>query len=387
MIISSLLDCDHYKFTLGQWVFLNYKNIPVKYRLIIRDNNVHFQDNISQLILSEELSEVRQLRFGPLEIQVLRDTGVFKEEYLQFLKNLVLPDFHLYAGENGKLILEFSGKWSEAIYWETLALSIVNELYFEQYATPKNFTIGEERLLCKLKRFDGCGYDKVIFSDFGTRRRFSYDWHERVIDIIMSTMAKHQFLGTSNVLLSRLKHIPYIGTMAHELFMGAACICDKLEDSPRVVMSTWKELYQIKYTTLLPDTFGSQFMFDTFTEEELNDWYSFRQDSGDPFVFGDKLIEVLKKFGINPLSRTIIFSDSLNVDLIIRLYNYFRDKIKVSFGWGTNLTNDLGIKPLSMVIKLVEANGRPAVKLSDDLSKASGYWEEIIRYKKVFGYK
>ncbi len=397
-IISSLLDVDFYKFTMGQLVFRKFPDVPVTYGFKNRTMAVNIADYIEEAELRRELDFARTLRFNNSELHFLRGTNeyqerMFGEDYLEFLRNLQLPDYRLdKVGDTYQL--EFPGRWCEAIYWETIALAIVNELYFQsllkdmsQFEQETIEATGRLNLKRKIEILRD--HPEITFCDFGTRRRFSRAWQEYAVKTLAVELP-NQLLGTSNTKLAMDYGLVPMGTSAHELFMVLACINgddDKsILFSPNQVLNDWWEQYGWGLSIALTDTFGSDSFFRTMTTEQARDWKGLRQDSGNPFIFGERAIAFYRRCGIDPQEKLIVFSDGLDVETILRLTNRFAHRIKVTFGWGTNLTNDLGLKPLSLVVKVVEANGRGAVKLSDNLAKALGQPKDVERYKRIFGY-
>ncbi len=401
-IIESLLDIDFYKFTMGQLIFHRYPDVPVKYALKVRTKNVRLATHISEADLRRELDHVQTLRFKNSELHYLRGTNeysdrMFKEDYLEFLKNLALPYYALVrVGDDYELT--FEGLWAETIYWETIALAIINELYYRSLMSEKTpfeqevvYATGKMRLAEKIKKLRA--NRQITFSDFGTRRRFSREWQEYVVKIFVAEVPK-QFLGTSNVLLAYKHNLLPMGTAAHELDMGVSGIMhgsdEEIRASHNKVLRDWWDEYGFGLSIALTDTYGSDFFFSDMTKEQAEKWKGLRQDSGDPIEFGEKAIRFYKNHGIDPRAKFIVFSDGLDVDLMIKITNHFRNRIKFAFfkttyGWGTNATNDLGPDPISMVIKLVESCGHGTVKLSDNLAKAMGKPEDIERFKKIFG--
>ncbi|PIS16957.1 MAG: nicotinate phosphoribosyltransferase [Candidatus Portnoybacteria bacterium CG09_land_8_20_14_0_10_44_13] len=397
-IIQSLLDTDFYKLMMGQLVFKLYADIPVKYAFKNRTKDIRLADIIDETELRRELDHVRTLRFNNSELHYLRGTNeyqerMFAEDYLMFLKNLQLPEYHLEIID-GNYKLEFSGHWAKAIYWEIPALAIVNELYFRGLMKNKSRfekdhlrAEGIQRLSNKINLLHWC--PNIIFTDFGTRRRFSRPWQDYVVRTMAQELPK-QFIGTSNTALAMKYGLLPMGTSAHEMDMVAAAAAGKtdrgiLRAHQRVLRNWWKQ-YGWGLSIALTDTFGTDFFFRDMTTEQAHSWKGLRQDSGDPIVFGEKAIAFYKKRGVDPRDKLLIFSDGLDIAAMMKISMHFAKRIKVTFGWGTNLTNDVGLKPLSLVIKIVEANGHPAVKLSDNLAKAIGDPAEVERYKHIFGY-
>jgi nicotinate phosphoribosyltransferase len=256
---------------------------------------------------------------------------------------------------------------------------------------------GHLRLMQKIKILRN--YPEILFSDFGKRRRFSAEWQDYVDSVLRDELSRN-FLGTSNTYAAMRTGVVPMGTAAHELFMIIAGITEETGDwltvATRQVLKDWREEFGWGLAIFLPDTFGSDHFFRLLTPEDLKDWKGFRWDSGDPFEFGDKVIALYERHGIDPKEKLLIPSDGLELETILRLHNYFNGRIKMSYGWGTNLTNDLmdnvwrddyWYGPLSLVVKPASANGRGLVKLSDNLAKAIGAPADVERYKRAAGYK
>lgn len=398
-IVESLLDDDFYKFTMGQVVFNYYREVPVKFAFRNRTKGIKLAEIIREEDLRQELDHVRTLRFTKSEIHYLRGTDeygdrMFGEPYLQFLTNLTLPPYVL-RKIDGNYELEFLGKWSEAMYWEIHALAIINELYYRglmnqlgRFERDTVYAQGTLRLAEKIKilreRSD------ITFCDFGTRRRFSREWQDYVVKMLAQELPETQFLGTSNTYLAMKHAILPMGTAAHEMDMGVSGIMHENEDTIRAshnkVLQDWWQQYGEGLSIALTDTYGTDFFFQDMTYEQARNWKGLRQDSGDPLEFVDKTLAFYQGHGIDPREKLIVFSDGLDIETIIKLADYCKDRIKCTFGWGTNLTNDLGLKALSLIVKLMESNGHGTVKLSDNLAKALGIPEDVERFKQIFGY-
>ncbi len=404
-IITSLLDTDFYKFTMGQFAWLYYPDVKVKYAFTDRTKDSTLLDfgvtdeGIVRNII-EELDAVRNLKFTLEELNYLSNLGIFSKEYLNFLSNLNLPPVYVSIKKN-KLIIETEGKWSEAIFWETFILSIVNELYHRRFLNVGHIGECDRRLDTKIDKINATPFK---FIEFGTRRRFSKEIQDRVLRELLAGIHNDSLLGTSNVYLAKEYDLKPIGTMAHELPMVIAGLNEAfvgVSDYSRHIIfkhcafNNWYELCGEDLSIALTDTFGSDFFFEDFSKNQAKKWRGLRQDSGDPIGFGYKAIEFYNKHGINPKEKLIVFSDGLNINKIYKIEKEFKGKIQTAYGWGTNLTNDVGYdkncsyigKPLSIVVKAVEANGIPLVKLTDNLNKAVGDKKTIERYKKAFGYK
>ena len=403
-IVSSLLDTDFYKFPMGQLIFRSYSNVEVEFGLINR-SGAPLARFIREEELRDELDQVRSLRFNNSELHYLRGTNeygerMFGEDFLQFLKNLQLPPYRLErVGDSYRL--SFAGPWAAVTYWEIPALAIVNELYYRsQLDAQSRFdqdvtqAAGISRLREKIGRLRE--YPAITFSDFGTRRRFSGAWHDYLVGALAEELPA-QFRGTSNVHLAMKHGLLPMGTSAHELPMVVAALAfaeaDKTQDPEEIlagaqqeVLQGWWDLYGTGLSIALTDTFGSPFFFRTAPEYVARDWKGTRQDSGSPFSYGEQAINWYAKYGVDPLSKLTVFSDQLDVQRMVDLHLAFRGRLGHTFGIGTNLTNDVGFNPISIVIKTLKANGRSTVKLSDNLAKALGNSDEVERYKKAAGY-
>ena len=397
-IIRSFLDLDHYKLTMGQFAFRRYADIPVAYAFKNRTKSVKLAGIIDEKDLRRELDNIRTVRITEEETEYLRglkNNGgrLFGEDYLNFLKNLQFPNYSL-ENENGEFALKFPGPWATAIYWETLALSVINELY--NSALMKNMTPEEVRRVYETgrKRLDEkiALLEKnpdILFIEFGTRRRFSREWQEYIVKTLKDRIPK-QIVGTSNVYLAMKNGLDPKGTMAHETFMIMSGITHKNDDEIRAshnkVLAEWWEDYGYDLSVALTDTYGSDFFFSDMTDEQARKWKGARQDSGDPHAFGRKEIKFYDNKGIDPKRKLFLPSDGLEIKSIVDIQNEFRGKILTAYGWGTSLTNDLRLKALSLVVKATESNGHGTVKLSDNPEKAIGKPEDILRFMKIFNY-
>jgi len=397
-IIQSLLDVDFYKFTMGQMVFLRYKDVPVTYALTNRTRDVRLADVVDQEELREELDHVRSLRFNNSELHYLRGTNeygdrMFTEDYLEFLRALRLPGYELQEVD-GSFRFTFDGVWSEAIYWETIGLALLNELYYRSLMRSRSrfeqdlvYAEGKLRLAEKIRVLRE--HPEVEFVDFGTRRRFSREW-QHYVDRTLAEEIPEQFVGTSSTESAMLHGLVPMGTSAHELYMVMSGLMSESDDRIRAshnrVLKDWWDLYGWGLSVAVTDTYGSEFFFRDMSEAQARAWKGLRHDSGDPFEFGERALCFYEDLGIDPKEKLLIFSDGLELDTILRLSKQFHGRIKLSFGWGTNLTNDLGFDPISIVVKAVAVDGRRTVKLSDNLAKATGTKEDIERFKRIFGH-
>lgn len=398
-IIESLLDNDFYKFTMGQVAFNRYPDVLVKFAFRNRTKGIRLAEVIDEKDLRAEMDHVRTLRFTKTELHYLRGTNEYskrmlKEPYLDFLANLQLPPYVL-KKVDGNYDLEFPGKWSEAMHWEIPSLAIVNQLYYRglmshlsEFEREAVYATGVLRLFDKIKILRE--RPDIAFCDFGSRRRFSREQQDYVVRTLAKELPGTQFLGTSNTYLAMKHGLLPMGTAAHEMYMGLSGIMhgndEEIRASHNKVLQDWWKEYGRGLSIALTDNYGSDFFFQDMTCQQARQWKGFRQDSGDPFVFVDKALAFYQRCGVNPRKKLIVFSDGLDVETIIKLADYCFGRIKATFGWGTNLTNDLGFPALSLIVKLIESNGHGTVKLSDNLAKALGTPEDIEHFKRIFGY-
>jgi nicotinate phosphoribosyltransferase len=406
--ISSLLDLDLYKLTMGQFAWRHFPNVPVTYEFTNRTSSVAVVEHVPQSILEAQLKRIQNLSVSEAEIAYLKTVKVgerrtFTDDYLDSLRDLHLPDVHV-SREDGQYHISTKGPWAQAIYWETLILSTVNELYYRSILAESGKTetevrnTGIEHLQAKIDKLKAyiaaeknMGRTGPMFMDFGTRRRFAGDWQEKVV----SEMAKafpDNFTGTSNVNIASKLNIPARGTFAHEMDMVFSGIFYEEDDaagaftSHNKLLDMWYDEHGAPLSVALTDTYGSDFFFANFSPEQARKWNGIRQDSGDPIEFGERAIRFYKEHGIDPNTKTIVFSDGLDIDSIISIYEHFKGRLKSSFGWGTTLTNDVGFKTLSLVVKATEANGHKTTKLSDNLAKATGDPTTKERAVRLAGY-
>jgi nicotinate phosphoribosyltransferase len=405
-ITRSLLDTDFYKLLMLQFIWKHFPRTRASFALQNRTTSVRLGDIIVLDELREQLEHTRKLRFHKSELIWLAGNtfygkrGIFESEFLEWLdQDFRLSDYEL-SIQDGQIQLRFDGLWTQTTLWEIYALSTIDEL--KTRAAMKNlsefdldilYARAKTRLWEKMERLRGVPTLRV--SDFGTRRRHSYLWHEYVV-IAMRDVLRSSFAGSSNTYLAYKHDLEAIGTNAHELPMALAALADtdeELQTAQYRLLDLWQRTYQGELMILLPDTFGTtQFLRNA--PDWVADWTGQRIDSKDPFVAGDEYIAWLEQRNRDPRRKRLIASDALDVDKILELHAYFADRIRFSAGWGTLLTNDFrncdpqsgdGFDPISLVCKLVEVDGRQAVKLSDNYRKAMGPPEEVERYRRVFG--
>jgi nicotinate phosphoribosyltransferase len=432
-ITRSLLDTDFYKLLMLQFIWKRFPETKASFSLINRSMDVRLADAIDAGELREQLEQTRKLRFHKSELIWLAGNtfygtrGIFEPAFLEWLeRDFRLSDYEL-SVRDGQFSLSFHGRWTETTMWEIYALSTVSELKtraslksLSEFELDVLYARAKTRLFEKMARLrDVPG---LSVSDFGTRRRHSFLWQEYVAKA-MSDVLGGNFKGTSNTYLAYKHDLEAIGTNAHELPMALGAMAkddEELKSSQYRLLELWQQTYHSELLVLLPDTFGTtQFLRDA--PDWVTSWTGQRADSKDPYVAGDEYIRWLQERGHDPQQKLFIASDGLDVDKILGLHAYFGGtlrngavpadfregsdflderkwsparRMRFSAGWGTLLTNDFrncnprgdgGFDPVSLVCKLNDADGRPAVKLSDNFHKALGPAGEIERYRRVFG--
>ncbi|EUC00668.1 Nicotinate phosphoribosyltransferase [Rhizobium sp. CF080] len=404
-IIRSLIDTDFYKLLMLQMIWKLYPDVDATFSLINRTTSVKLAEEIDEGALREQLDHARTVGLSKKEMIWLAGNTfygrkqIFEPEFLNWLSTYKLPEYQL-SKRDGQYELTFHGKWMETTLWEIPALAIINELRSRSAMRSLGFfTLDVLYARAKAKMWEKVERLQALpglrISDFGTRRRHSFLWQRWCVEALKEGIGP-AFTGTSNVLLAMDSDLEAVGTNAHELPMVAAALAEtdeQLRASPYQVLKDWNRLYGGNLLIVLPDAFGTAaFLRDA--PDWVADWTGFRPDSAPPIEGGEKIIAWWEKMGRNPKDKLLIFSDGLDVEAIIDTYRHFEGRVRMSFGWGTNLTNDFagcapyeiaGLMPISIVCKVSEANGRPAVKLSDNPRKATGDPAEVERYLKFFG--
>ena len=404
-IVRSLLDTDFYKLLMLQMIREFYPDQKVTFSVINRTKRVRLGDVIDEGELRAQLDHARTIRYTKKELIWLAGntfygkTHMFSPDFLAWLAHFRLPDYELHKAD-GQYELHFHGPWTHTTMWEIPALAIVNELRSRQamkgqgrFALDVLFARAKAKLWAKverLRRLEG-----LRLSDFGTRRRHGFLWQRWCVEAVKEGLGP-SFTGTSNVLLAMDNDLEAIGTNAHELPMVAAALArddDELRFAPYRILDQWRQTYAGNLLIALPDAFGTKaFLRDA--PDWVADWTGFRPDSAPPIEAGEEIIAWWKSKGRDPKQKLLVFSDAMDVESIEQIHHRFSDRVRLSFGWGTNLTNDfvgcapdgsVDLDPISLVCKVTSVDGQPAVKLSDNPEKATGDPAEIARYLRVFG--
>lgn len=401
-IVRSLIDTDFYKLLMCQSVFRNKRDTDVTFSLINRSTHIPLADLIDEGELREQLDHIRSLSLSRGESTWLRGNTfygkrqMFRPDFMEWFEGLRLPPYHL-ERRGDQYELTFEGKWHEVMLWEIPALAVLMELRgravlngMGRFELQVLYARAMTRVWEKIGRLRTI--DTLSIGDFGTRRRHSFMWQDWCVQAMMEGLGT-KFTGTSNCLIAMRREVEAIGTNAHELPMVYSALAEDdaaLAQAPYDVLSDWHDEHEGNLRIVLPDTYGTSGFLEN-APDWLAGWTGIRIDSGDPAKAAEIAIKWWLARGENPKEKRLIFSDGLDVDKIAELHSKFSERVNVSFGWGTLLTNDFrgfvpddGLAPFSLVCKAVSANGRPTVKLSDNPEKAMGPPAEIERYKRVF---
>ena len=370
MIITSLLDTDLYKFTMMQVVLHQFPAAQVEYRYKCRTPNVNLSPYLDEI--RSEIHALCQLKFTEEELEYLRSLRFMKSDFIDFLGLFHLPEkcIHVGLGEaDGEISISVKGPWLHTILFEIPVLAIVNEVYFRNTCTEPAWTEGRQRLQQKMQLVtDDPALADFRVAEYGTRRRFSKQWHDEVVRTMKAQMGVH-FAGTSNVMMAKNHGVLPLGTMAHEYLQACQALGPRLRDSQVFALEVWAKEYRGDLGIALSDVYGMDAFLRDFDMYFCKLFDGARHDSGDPFIWGERMLEHYKANRTDPRTKTLIFSDALTIPRAIELARRFAGRCKVSFGIGTNLTNDLGHEPLQIVMKMVRCNGQPVAKVSDSPQK------------------
>ena len=404
-IVRSLLDTDIYKLLMLQTIWKERRDVPVTFSLINRTTSVRLADEIDENELRAQLDNARNIRLTKKELIWLTGNTfygrerLFTNEFIEWFRDYQLPEYQL-SVENGQYKIDFEGTWADVTLWEIPVLSIISELR----SRAATHGVGRFELDVLYARAKAKLWEKVLrlnelpdlrIADFGTRRRHSFLWQRWCIAAMKEGLGE-KFTGTSNVLMAMNLDLDAIGTNAHELPMVEAALAEdeaQLVQSPYSVLQRWSRTYDGNLLIVLPDTYGTTGFLQR-APDWVAKWSGFRIDSKEPIAGGEELIQWWRSRGEDPTQKLLIFSDGLTVETIEEVYERFNGRVRLSFGWGTHLTNDFSdcatvfnkqLKAISLVCKVRQANGRPTVKLSDNFDKATGPKDEIKRYRSIFG--
>lgn len=390
---------DFYKPTMSQLAFEKEADTEVTFTFKNRGQE-RIADYVGVQELQDRLDQIAERGFGQEELDFFatlrddQDQPMFGEDYLDYLATHDLPKVQVtHDAETDDIAIEATGDWPLVSFWETVVMSELNEQYFENYMITHDidpievYEEGNRRLDEKIAILQANPDIKII--DFGTRRHFSLRWQKHVLQRLQDECPEN-LVGTSNVGLAQTTGEKPIGTFAHEMPMVYAGLAQArgldIRESHNQFLNDWHDQYGENLSIALTDTFTTDFFFEDFTDQQAQDWKGVRHDSGDPVEFGERLIKFYEDKDIDPTEKTLVFSDGLGIDTIVALNKHFKGRVNVAFGWGTTLTNDLGLKPLNIVVKATHvktAEGQQAntVKLSDNPGKHLGPAELVHDYQ------
>lgn len=399
MIIHSLLDTDLYKFTMMQVVLHHFPGARVEYRFKCRNPGIDLAQFAGQI--REEVRSLCSLQFRDAELAYLRSMRFIKSDFVDFLGLFRLNEKYISITPqpSGELEIRIKGPWLHTILFEIPVLAIVNEVYFRNTQKKPDFEEGRRRLETKIGQLQDAGLSDLKIADYGTRRRFSKNWHEEVLRTLNARLGAvtsppvhaepgarlPQLAGTSNVLYAMKLGLIPLGTMAHEYLQACQGLGPRLRDSQIFGFENWAREYRGDLGIALSDVYGMSAFLRDFDLYFCKLFDGARHDSGDPFQWGERMLAHYAANRVDPLTKTLIFSDSLTVPRTIELYQQFRGRCQLAFGIGTNLTNDLGYEPLQIVIKMITCNGQPVAKLSDSPGKTLCEDQTFLAYlRQVF---
>ncbi len=388
VIIQSLLDTDLYKFTMMQVVLHHFPGAQVEYKFKCRTGGVDLARYIDEI--RAEVDALCTLRFRDDELDYLRAMRFLKSDFVDFLGlfqfNRRFIGIDAQRAPEGEVDITLRGPWLHLILFEIPVLAIISEVYFRRTQPSYDLGEGRRRLQSKIdlvRTVDSALEFKI--SDFGTRRRFSAQWHEEALQTLKREVPEH-FAGTSNVWFSMRNDMTPLGTFGHEYMQACQALGPRLRDSQVFAFDTWAKEYRGDLGIALSDTYGLDAFLRDFDMYFCKLFDGARHDSGDPFEWGERLIAHYHKNRVDPRSKTFIFSDQLSFPRAIEISRHFHGRVKTAFGIGTNLTNDVGCEALNIVIKMTECNGQPVAKVSDSPGKTMCKDEGYLAYlRQVFG--
>lgn len=378
-ILQTLLDTDAYKLHMQQAVFHHYYDVHVAAEFRCRGDDLL---GIYAEAIREQVDAMQHLALSEEEFQWLSGLPFFKADYLDWLKTFRFDPSQVdISNDNGKLNIRLSGPWREVILWEVPLLAVISELVHRFRSPDANVQLALEHLESKLADFRTLTADLDLgafrLMDFGTRRRFSRDVQQAIVERLQQ---EPWFIGTSNYDLARRLSLTPMGTQAHEWFQAHQQISPVLANSQIAALRAWLDEYPNQLGIALTDCITMDAFLRDFGPDFATRYQGLRHDSGDPVQWGEKAIAHYERLGIDPLSKTLVFSDNLDLPKAILLYRHFASRVQLGFGIGTRLTCDIpGVKPLNIVIKLVECNGKPVAKLSDSPGKTICHDKAFVR--------
>lgn len=366
-MITSLLDTDLYKFTMMQVVLHQFPGAQVEYRFRCRTEGVDLRP--IEAPFRAALKQLCSLRFSEDELAYLRGLRYIKPDFVDFLRLFQLNEAYVELDLRSGFEITIRGPWLYTILFEVPLLAIINELYFKVRGEVPDLSIARSRLNEKIALVRAhAAADTFVFSDFGTRRRFSGEWQNEMVHTLKNELP-HQLSGTSNVHIAKTLGITAIGTMAHEYLQAFQALGPRLADSQRAAFEAWAWEYRGDLGIALSDVVGMDAFLRDFDLYFCKLFDGARHDSGDPVEWGEKMLQHYREHRIDARSKTLVFSDGLTMSKALALHDLFIGRTKPVFGIGTSLSCDVGVSPINIVIKMVSCNGQPVAKLSDSPGK------------------
>ena len=387
-IITSLLETDLYKFSMGQAIYHQYPDYKTTWTFKCRNKDVHFTEDMVQEI-REQIQAYCQLSFTEEELEYLDEIKWLKGSYIDFLRiwKPRFEDFDISGGAECGLSIETYGTWLNTSMYEIPTLAIVNEVYFRMAYDYKDLIQSfQERLDAKFEAVRGGKYYLSTFSEFGLRRRLSAEAQEMAVEKFShlndTLHSASRFIGTSNVYLAKKMNLTPVGTMAHEWIMcvGQGNHKHNPAYSNWYALDAWVKEYGVLNGIALTDTITTDCFLRDFQLTYATLFSGVRHDSGDPFEWGEKLIKHYESLGIDTKTKTLLFSDSLDFEKADKIARHFKDRVRVAFGIGTYLANDIEVSPLNIVMKITLCNGQDVAKISDVSGKGMCKNEEYVDY-------
>lgn len=383
-----LSDTDLYKMTMQQTVMHQFPNArEVEFRFRCRTKDVNLAQHIPEI--NRQLDWLCTLTYQPYELNYLRSLRYMKPDYVDFLELFRLQRKYINVVQVNETDIDFicRGPWLHTIPFEIYCLGIVNEVHFRPTQSEATFAEGRRRLAAKVELVRSLNDSGFKFSEFGTRRRYSRKWQDEVVRTFAQGVPEN-FGGTSNVFFAMKYEMVPIGTMAHEYLQACQALGPRLRDSQKFALEKWVQEYRGDLGIALTDVVGLDAFLADFDLYFCKLFDGLRHDSGDPYEWTEKVLNHYEKMKIDAKTKSLVYSDGLDFEKSIALYNTYKNRAKLFFGIGTNLTNDLGPKAINIVMKMVSCNGSPVAKLSDSAGKTMCKDETYLAYlKEVFSIK
>ena len=389
-IIHSLLDTDLYKFSMWQALLHRHPTTQARYAFVCRNQPAY---PLAELVpeVERELDALCRLSFQAEELDYLRGLRYLTSDFVDFLRIFRFQRDFISVRANGEALeIVAEGPQVHVMAFEIFVLAIVNELYFRRFDAATALAEGRRRLDAKIQLLRDFAQEPARrhpfdLSDFGVRRRYSAAWQREVVTVFRDEVPQF-FKGTSNVLLAKELDLVPIGTMAHEYLQTFQTLGVRLRDFQQAALEDWVQEFRGDLGIALTDVITMDAFLADFDLYFAKLFDGLRHDSGDPIEWGEKALAHYERLRIDPNTKRLVFSDGLDLPRALAIYRHFAERTQMGFGIGTHLTNDVGLEPLSIVMKLRAANGQPVAKISDTPGKALCDDATFLAYlRQVFG--